>query len=142
MKKGAKKVSQDVAKLNTLLVENFVHLQKAMSNLTLRFDKLADQISSLLQLFEISARSFSEKLEKAAPEIEKDKDFLDKLDKLLEQNKIIAKGLTLMEEKLKERVYGYVTQPAMHPSRPFPAAIARKPEQSPGSSAETRTREI
>jgi hypothetical protein len=31
---------------------------------------------------------------------------LDKIDKLLEQNKTIAKGLSLMEGKIKERVYG------------------------------------
>ena len=107
-KKGAKKksVGKQAAKLNEILVENFVNLQKAITNLTVKFDNLADQMSHLLQLFEISARSFSEKLSKAAPEIEKDREFLDKLDKLLEQNKTIAKGLTMMEDKVKERIYG------------------------------------
>ncbi len=62
-KKGKKvKTSRDVEKLNTLLVENFVSLQKAITNLTVKFDNLSEQISSLLQLFEISAKSFAEKL--------------------------------------------------------------------------------
>lgn len=98
--------SKNAEKLNTILVENFVNLQKALTNLTIKFDKLSDQISSLLQLFEISAKSFAEKLSTGAPEIEKDREFLDKLNRLLDQNKVIAKGLTLMEEKLRERLYG------------------------------------
>jgi len=36
----------------------------------------------------------------------KDHEFLQKIDKLLEQNKVLAKGLTLMEQKLRERMYG------------------------------------
>ncbi len=39
-----------------------------------------------------------------------DKDFLEKIDKLLEQNKIIAKGLTIIEDRLSER--SGVIQPA------------------------------
>ncbi len=107
-KRGKKtvKVSREAAKLNDVLVENFVNLQKAVTNLTVKFDSLADQMSKLLQLFEISAKSFAEKLAVGAPEIEKDREFLDKLNKLLEQNKVIAKGLTLMEANIKERVYG------------------------------------
>jgi len=99
------------AELERQLIDNFVNLQKVLTNLSIRFDALSDNISKLLQLFEISAKSFVEKL----PEMggttgiskEKDKEFLSKVDTLLEQNKTIAKGLTLMEEKLRERVYGH-----------------------------------
>ncbi len=119
------KVNRDAVHLNTILIENFVNLQRTMTNLTIKFDRLSDQISSLLQLFEISARSFSDKLEKASPEIEKDREFLDKLDRLLDQNKVIAKGLTLMEEKLRERVYGHLAQP-MQPTRQAP--VFKKPK--------------
>lgn len=104
-------------KLNSLLVENFVHLQKAMTNLTVKFDDMANQLGKLLNLFEISARSFAEKLNTNVPEIEKDREFLDKLNRLLDQNKTIAKGLTLMEEKLRERVYGQKPQMSPQPSR-------------------------
>lgn len=111
-KKGAGKSAE---KLNEILVENFVNLQKAMTNMAVKFDNMSDQISKLLQLFEISARSFAEKLAVGVPEIEKDREFLDKLNRLLEQNKIIAKGLTMMEEKMKERLYG------IQSSQPRPA---------------------
>ena len=100
------KAKKEVEKLNTILVENFVKLQQSMTHLAGRFDNLSIQISKLLQLFEISAKSFADKLESGLPDIEKDKEFLGKLDKLLDQNKVIAKGLALMEDKLKQRVYG------------------------------------
>ena len=104
--KNIAKLSRDAERLNSILVENFVNLQKALTNLTVKFESLSDQISKLLQLFEISAKSFAEKLATGAPDIEKDREFLDKLNKLLEQNKVIAKGLTLMEERVRERIYG------------------------------------
>ncbi len=43
------------------LIENFVNLQKVLTNLAVKFEGLSDQISKLLQLFEISAKSFVEK---------------------------------------------------------------------------------
>ena len=102
------KKSEVNAKLNHILIENFVNLQKATTNLAVKFETLSDQISKLLQLFEISAKSFGEKL--ATSDIDKDIEFLDKLNKLLDQNKTIAKGLTLMEERVREKIYGQVPQ--------------------------------
>ena len=86
------------------VVENLVELQKVHTNLAEKFDKLSGQITNLLSLFELAARSFAE--HPANQGMEKDKEFLDKIDRLLDQNKTIAKGLTLMEDRIKERVYG------------------------------------
>ena len=133
VKRGKRKtgVSKQAAKLNEILVENFVNLQRAITNLTVKFDNLADQMSHLLQLFEISARSFSEKLAKGAPDLEKDREFLEKLDKLLEQNKTIAKGLTMMEDKVKERIYGGSPPPAQRrPAPGFMPSSLKKKQQS------------
>ena len=90
-------------KIEKTLIENLVELQKVHADLAEKFDKLTKEISSLLALFEMAARSFSKN-----PSIEsatKDKEFLDKIDKLLDQNKTIAKGLTIMEERVRERIY-------------------------------------
>lgn len=84
------------------IASNLVELQKVHANLAEKFDNLAKQISSLLNLFEMAARSLSK--HPAIQSSEKDREFLDKIDKLLEQNKTIAKGLTLMEGKVKERL--------------------------------------
>lgn len=124
----------DMAKINALLVENFVHLQKVMTDNANKLDALAIQISKLLSLFEITAKSFTEKVSSGLPEIEKDKEFLDKLNKLLDQNKTIAKGLTLMEEKIRERVYGEqerTTIPQMQQSmQPIPQFPRMQPQLS------------
>ncbi len=129
------KATTDTARLNSILIENFVKLQKAMTNITVKFDNLSNQMSKLLQLFEISAKSFAEKLSTGVPDIEKDREFLDKLNKLLDQNKVIAKGLTLMEEKLRERVYGGPSQRPPRPA-PRPAFAPRTPPPPPTRSGQ------
>ncbi len=93
------------AELEQALIDNFVNLQKVLTNLSIKFDLLSDNMSKLLQLFEISAKSFAEKHAEETGKGE-DKELLGKIDTLLEQNKTLAKGLTLMEEKLRDRVYG------------------------------------
>ena len=90
--------------MQDLLLRNMVELQKVHVHVVERFDKLSHQLSDLLALFEATARSFAE--HPSNQSLEKDKDFLEKVDKLLDQNKTIAKGLTLMEEHIRERVYG------------------------------------
>jgi hypothetical protein len=85
------------------LIENFVNLQKVLTNLTVKFDYLSDNISKLLQLFEISAKSFIKKQEE--PAATEEKELLRKLDTLLDQNKTIAKGLTLIEDKIRHKLY-------------------------------------
>ena len=99
-----KKPVQRVEDLEHTLVQNLVELQKINTDMAEKFDKLSKELSQLLALFELTARNFA----KNAPigEYEKDKEFLTKIDTLLSQNKILAKGLALMEERLRERMYG------------------------------------
>src|SRR3990167_7177989 len=105
-------------------MENLVELQKVHTNLAEKFDKLADQISQLLSLFEMAARSFGE--HPANQVAEKDKEFLEKVDKLLEQNKTIAKGLTIVEERMRERMYGAQKLLPEKEEEPYtPSALSR-----------------
>ena len=102
-----------------LLVENFVGLQKAMTNLSIKFESLSNNILKLLHIFEMSAKNFV-----AGRSVEGDKDLLKKIDSLLEQNKTIAHGLILLEGKLRSRAevqprIGAVPSP-MKESRPKP----------------------
>lgn len=80
-----------------LLIENFVGLQHAMTNMSIKFGALSDSISKLLQVFEESAKNF---ISGGKPD---DTEMLRKIDSLLNQNKTIAKGLVLMEGKLRGR---------------------------------------
>ena len=115
------------------IVENLVSLQKVHIDLAEKFDKLTKEISSLLGLFEIAARSFSK--HPASKITENDKEFLEKIDKLLEQNKTIAKGLALMEDQMRKKMYhqtapseevevkGEITEeysPSIKSNRPMP----------------------
>lgn len=91
------------------LAQNLVELQKVHTNLITKFDNLSKQISDLLVLFESAAKSLG-----ANPQIrdeQKDKAFLDKIDRLLDQNKVIARGLTLMEERARERMHAHQYSP-------------------------------
>jgi hypothetical protein len=88
---------QEGVKVEKVLIENFVSLQKVMTNLAVKFDNLSSQISKLLELFEISAKALAEK--GTLGEERTDKKAAEKLDSLLEQNKIIAKGIALLHEK-------------------------------------------
>lgn len=103
------------------LVENFVNIQRVLTNLTVKFEALSDNISRLLQLFEISARNFVQKTEELTmpkPTLE-DKELLKKIDSLLEQNKTIAKGLTLIEEKIRHKM--------VPPDHPFSVEHGNRP---------------
>jgi hypothetical protein len=112
-----------------ILVENFVSLQKVMTNLAVKFDNLSDQISKLLELFEISAKAMAEK----GYSMGEDKKILEKLDALLEHNKVIAKGIALLHERGMPEEQEVVIMPQEQFSQPPPQRIiSRMPPQQQG----------
>ena len=80
------------------LISNFVGLQKVQADLALKINALTNQISELLKLFETTAKTFAEN--PAVLTSERDKEFLDKINQLLEQDKIIAKGVVYIEDRI------------------------------------------
>ncbi len=102
-------------KIERVLIENFVSLQKVMTNLSAKFDNLANQISKLLDLFEISAKALAEKDFNLEKENKDNKKIIEKIDNLFEQNKIIARGLTLLHEPptRQEPNYPHTQMPRM-----------------------------
>ncbi|MEA3329304.1 MAG: hypothetical protein U9Q06_01015 [Nanoarchaeota archaeon] len=114
-KSTKRKTAGSKAVVEKLLLENFLTLQQVLANLTTEFKGLSAEISKLLTLFESSAKAV---VEKQGTQIGKeDKAFLEKLDKLIDQNKIIAKGLTLMEERMRPSSPRQQTSPR-HPLPP------------------------
>ncbi|MEI6731799.1 MAG: hypothetical protein WCK90_03915 [archaeon] len=101
MPRKKKEVIYASPELEKTLVENLVQLQKINTDLATRFNSLSRQISALLEIFEKAAQNFVHTPENKVSE--KDKEFLDKIDKLLEQNKTIAKGLVIMEENIRNK---------------------------------------
>ncbi|MEK6760869.1 MAG: hypothetical protein AABX93_03020 [Nanoarchaeota archaeon] len=108
--------SQKNSSIDNTLVENFVSLQKVMTNLSLSLDNLSNRMSRLLDLFESSAKSVAER----DVEMERRNDELRrKVDNLMEHNKIFAQGLTLLHEKSNsEMPRGYEEQP-----KPLPKPV-------------------
>lgn len=88
--------------IENMLVDNFVSLQKVMVNLSTKFENLTGQISKLLELFEISAKTLAEKDFDAEKVNKENAKIIEKLENVLEQNKTIARGLTLMHDKINE----------------------------------------
>jgi|WetSurMetagenome_2_1015567.scaffolds.fasta_scaffold176663_2 hypothetical protein len=78
-----------------ILIENFVALQKVMTVLAAKFGILSDQISKLLELFEISAKEMAER---GFSEEKPDLKIAEKLNNLIEQNKVIARGVAMLYE--------------------------------------------
>lgn len=93
MKKTPSRV--DSENVEKILVENFVALQKVMVNLSVKLDNLTGQISQLLNLFDISARALAEKGGGFGMQ---DKRMMEKIDNILDQNKTIARGVSLLHE--------------------------------------------
>ena len=122
------KMSKDDGKLGRVLIENFVGLQKVMVNLSVKFDDLSSKISKLLELFEISAKALAEKdltVEKTARD---DTQIMKEMGNLSEQNKVIARGLTLMHNKLSEEPGHPIER--QH-QMPFPIPSRKPPMQQP-----------
>ena len=77
------------------LIKNNVSLQKASLDLIESVNKLTERIDRLLSLFEEAAKNI-EKTELKEP-------LAEKLNELLEQNKVIARGLVLIEKYIREK---------------------------------------
>lgn len=131
MAKEIAKKKMSKTELEEALVTNFINLQKVLTNLSIKFDELSNNINKLLQLFEISAKSFAEKYEQEVPakQEEIDKDFLKKLDSLLDQNKTIAKGIMMMEEKIRDRMSPNQPTQFKPPEERFRGMIKSGPER-------------
>ena len=131
-KKTPKKITSEKqdSQMEKVLIQNFISLQKVMTNVAIKFDALNMQISKLLELFEISAKTLAEKdieLNKERPGIKGEEKMAEKLDALLDQNKIIARGLTLLHEP----------QQQMPMPRPMPTP-ARTPMPQPTQQMQQR----
>jgi hypothetical protein len=97
-KEGVKDTSDEKEKKKStadLLLDNFVALQKVLTDVAVKLTNLNEQISNLLKLFEDAAKSFKEGKE-SEKKLGKG-NVSEKLDKLIEQNKIIAQGLSAVE---------------------------------------------
>ncbi len=84
-------------KIDRTLAENLISLQKVLLNNAIKLENLTEKVSNLLDVFEISAKALAEKNFQGTSSGDSKK-VNEKLDNLLDQNKILARGLTLLHE--------------------------------------------
>ncbi len=126
---GKNKQLYHLISLEEKMIENMNSLQKVQVQIAEKFDKLTNQLSDLLSLFESAAQTFAQ--DPLHQITDKDREFLEKVNQLIEQNKTIAKALTLMEEKLREKTQSYA-----------PHYLARTPQkETPAQTREQKTTE-
>ena len=99
---------------HSIYFENSVAIQKVLTGISEKLDRLTKQLEELLELFNKAAESFGSSQgidEKQIEDIalrermgkEKEEEALiKKLDSLIDQNKTIAKSIILMEQKIRE----------------------------------------
>ena len=100
-KEEVSKINSNKGNVEIKLIENFVSLQRVMTNLSEKFDELSKNISKLLELFELSATALAKKDINFTKPMDEEK-IIGKLNNILEQNKTIARGLALMNEGGRE----------------------------------------
>ena len=140
-KPHAKSTTKQDRNLEKILIENFISMQKVMTGLAVKFDHLTKQVDNLLQLFEDSAKTLTEKeinLELKG-DTEKQEDIIKDLKKLLDQNKLIAKGITLMHDAATNPQTEYAigtVEPEQKAPQPTMSPSEKMPQQSSFSTPE------
>lgn len=114
------------------LVEHTLALQKHNLNLIEKVEGLTGRIDAMLQLFESAADALAQKELQVREEDQNTKKMLERLDLLFEQNKIIAKGITLVHDKRQEGPRGPppILEP-LPPPRKEPPQMSMGPEEPP-----------
>ena len=99
-KKKVARKSATVVRVEKQLMENFVSLQKVLTHLSGNFNTMNNRLSDFLDLFEDSAKAFVKTSAPAAnAEDNWQKEIINKIDNLFEQNKVLARGLTLIHDE-------------------------------------------
>lgn len=129
-KNSSPKKSESNKRIETALIENFISLQKVMTNLSVKFDSLSTQISKLLDLFEISAKALAEKEVVTGSEKKDAKEIMQKMENILDQNKIIARGLALVHDRMSDEGEIPFSRPEF-PPRPKLPEMQRPKTNSP-----------
>ena len=95
MKIRGRPLSTPKMKNEDALIENFVSLQHVLTNLAEKLNKLSENIADLISIFTQAAKSFEENQPQA------DTELINKIEAILEQNKIIARGISIIEERTR-----------------------------------------
>jgi Ser-tRNA(Ala) deacylase AlaX len=122
--------------INEILIENFTELQKAITNLSLNFNELSKEMSTLLGVFELAAKTEIEQKQSPEQNIE----IIEKLNYLIGQNKSLAQAVLILEERTRKPTYKELPRRAIEsslnvrPSMQMSPISSLNPEQEKDSS--------
>lgn len=115
-----KKEVKNKSEMN-LLLENSIVLQKTITKLAIELKTLNKKVSSMLDLFEDASEAFKQGGGIAVPaEMAGTEELVDKMDKLIKQNKTIAKGILLLEESFRKQKPEIKVKKAEYKAKPLP----------------------
>jgi len=134
---GVGKKTASVVRVEKQLMENFVSLQKVLTGLSGKFEAMTDRLSGVLDLFEDAAKSFVKKESSSnVPSVDWEKEITSKMDSLFEQNKILARGLTLIHEEAVKANQPSIMERNTFVPVPVKAESFKSPPQQPKPTAE------
>lgn len=97
-KQKSSKATPRISRADNLLLQNFVSLQQVIVDLSIKLNDLSSNMSQLLKLFEVSAEALVKNDFNVGGQ--SNKEIVDRLNILLEQNKLVARGISLMGERI------------------------------------------
>ncbi|MAG39980.1 hypothetical protein CMI41_03360 [Candidatus Pacearchaeota archaeon] len=125
------KLIKSLIKRDEILVDNFVGLQKAMVNVSVKFNELTDRIDKLLDIYQKAADVFVQKqIREGDRRVELDR----KVTNVMQQNKTLARRQVMMQGQrapLPPTSNSPPAQQAMPTGTPSIASQAPSPVQSP-----------
>jgi len=101
-----------------LLIKNTISLQKVITDLASDVTSLNADIKKMLNLFEEANKAFKEGKFQAPAAMAGD--LPEKINQLIEHNKIIAKGIVLLEDFLKEKISAQTDNTVKFQPKPLP----------------------
>jgi len=112
MEKKVKQESKKSGNFNDnikLLIENSISLQKVLTSMTLSLDGLSIDVKKMVDLFEDANKAFEQGKKPLEGKTEKTEMRIlqEKINSLIEQNKVMANGIILLEGYLRESIGGF-----------------------------------
>jgi hypothetical protein len=119
------KLIKNLIARDDILVDNFVGLQKAMVNVSVKFGELTDRIDKLLDIYQKAADVF---VEKQIKEADKRIDLDKKVNTVMEQNRVLSRRRTPVPQR---RLAPQMPRPPMAPAPTNPVSPPMTPTSTP-----------
>ena len=123
------KLINGLIKRDELLVDNFVGLQKALVNVSVKFNDLSERIDKLLSIYQRAADVF---IQKQINESDKRVELDRKVSNVIQQNKTLARRRTMTHQSLVPQKATQTPTPQNISSKFAPSIFSANSTPAPG----------